>query len=137
MLLPPQISLGPGRPMTCPHTTGRILLVILVVFLGCLWTLTCFVITTIGVCVVGWCVNASKGRTGGCSDEECEILNKGIKTFNTWNSGGWRELLSWILEEQPPHQEEGGTTIDVREIRYPPPVAVYPSYLPREHMRSI
>jgi hypothetical protein len=107
--------------MICLRTTGKILLILLVGFLGCLWTLACFIITMTGVCVVGWCVNFSKGRTGGCSDEECKILSEGIETFKACNSKGWQRLLSWIREEEPPHQEEGGRG-DMPEIRYPPPV---------------
>jgi hypothetical protein len=108
--------------MTCLRTTGRILLILLVGFLGCLWTLACFIITMTGVCVVGWCVNFSKGRTGGCSDEECKILSEGIETFKAYNSKGWQTFLSWIREEEPPHQEDGGRRGDMPEIRYPPPV---------------
>src|SRR5271169_3716415 len=118
--------------MTFLRDTGRVLLVLLIYILGCLWTLACLIITMTSVCVEGWCVNFSKGRTGGCSEEECDILSKGINNFKTWNSDGWGELLSCIREEEPPHQEEGERTREMPELQYPQPVMFYPSYLPRE-----
>jgi hypothetical protein len=102
------------------HSLGRGLLYVLIVLLGCLWTLGCFVVVMTAVCLWGFLKNCSENRTGGCHDLPllCDGINKSVE----WSAWGWRGLWSWV---EPPHpqddEEMAPSQVEPPTISPPPP----------------
>ena len=77
------------------HHLGRILLFLVILFLGFMWTVACFVFVMAGYCLVGCCKNLAEHREGGCHD--LPLICEGISVSADLSADGWRCL--WALME--------------------------------------
>src|SRR5271156_2173758 len=99
---------------------GRRLLYVLIVFLGCLWTLGCFVVVMTAVCLWGCIQNCAHDRAGGAHD--LPLLCNGITYAWNLSLSGWQELWTWVEPSHPPPDEEMAQqhTIEGPLVRRPP-----------------
>ena len=102
---------------------GRGLLYVLIVLLGCLWTLGCFVVIMTAVCLWGCLENFAKDRVGGPQD--LPLICNGINSSWDWSLLGWRKLWTLVERSRPLDEEESTATQVVESpMVTPPPRAV-------------
>src|SRR5208282_1260247 len=86
-----------GYKMDWLRCIKRTAIYILVIFLGSLWTIICFVVINARVCCIGWMANCEEGRTGGCHD--VPLIRAGCEEFWEESMVGWNWLCSLIPSE--------------------------------------
>jgi hypothetical protein len=95
------------------HCVKRSALYILIIFLGSLWTIVCFVVINARVCCIGWMANYAEGRSGGCHD--VPLIRAGCEEFWEESLAGWSWLCSLIAPESEYYDEEMAPQ-DLREV---------------------
>ena len=108
--------------MTFCHGLQIVLLYIAIVFLGCIWTVGCFVVIMTSVCLKRWGENCLANRTGGCHD--LPFICAGVDEAVEWSVWGWRSLWMCVEPPDPPDDEEQQRQeAEEPEIRRPPRAA--------------
>jgi hypothetical protein len=83
---------------SCARGCLRSLAYIVVIFLGCLWTLACFILilTPTFIYVVLKCCCSS-----GSEDEDTDLFGYAVHEAVQWSREGWH-VLSWLIEPAEP-----------------------------------
>ena len=101
---------------------GKVLLYLLIILLGCIWTVLCFSVIMTTACL-GCCMR-------DCRDDGVALIVDGVNTSVDWSLRGWRGLFSLIKElEDVEADEEMGRSepINTETLTAPPPAFLPPS----------
>jgi hypothetical protein len=104
------------------HCLKRTILYILIIFLGSLWTIACYLVINTRVCCIGWRANCEEGRDGGCHD--LPLIRAGCEEAWEESMAGWNWLCIWITPEVEGDEEMASQ--DRRDSSAPRPIVRRP-----------